>query len=364
MSSTHRRVCWFDLDTGSLAESVQDLVVPLSGQALIPRLVGGRSDGADLRVSRDADGAEELATDLRFLDRGAGEGLLDVLVPLAEPGVPLRLHVWTGLTGSEVRPAVGAPNGAGAVRAGYQMIAPLSADPGAPFENLGSGGAVLRIAANGPSRPAPLNRQAASFVGGSNEAYYIVTLNPGQTVTLEAWAMPDSLATGGTVIGIGNNVEHAQKASIRLVPDGAGGARWHATARDAAENQVWLGGSGESAAAAGVWQHLMLTIDNDGARFFVNGALTGEALLGPFLTFTLGALVRIGRLWADTGPDSYFEGGISEARIYEGTRSNAWVGAYYRGLSGALLSGPEARVRPGRTLSVPARRSGIAVRAG
>ena len=90
-------------------------IIVVRDAGLFPWADAARPDGADIRASADAAGLEELPIDPVAFDGAAGTGLLAIRHPAVSDTADAALYFWTGRTGGETRPAVGAANGAHSV---------------------------------------------------------------------------------------------------------------------------------------------------------------------------------------------------------------------------------------------------------
>lgn len=162
---------------------------------LFPWADAARPDGADIRASADAAGLEELPIDPVAFDGAAGTGLLAVRHPAVSDTADAALYFWTGRTGGETRPAVGAANGAHSV---WQDFAAVWTGHGLLDRTGGGHDLTARGQSQAGATGGPLGRalvlpgaEADGFLAGGfdlsgelTDLYLYRNDRPGETATL------------------------------------------------------------------------------------------------------------------------------------------------------------------------------------
>lgn len=202
-----------------------------------------------------------------------------------------------------------APDPGIVVQAWYRMGDGISDANGIPVDSSTNGRNFL-----GVINPAVPQSSGGGYGGdaylnfnGSNQAYYGIGYDaPENNVGVEVWVRTSDLAQSNRhVFGTGSN-----ENGLNIGFDGSpanGNQAWFG----AVANRAGIGSVGLVNYTAGQWVHLAVVRDNGVATFYVNGVATGSSSVIPINATQPHLGVNAGG-----GANAYFNGDVSEARIF------------------------------------------------
>ena len=334
-ASWQRRI-QVDLSNPGISETVRDfpLLVSLTGSAFAA--VRASTGGQDLRFI-DADATTLLPHEVERWDDDAQEALIWVRVPAITPGGAAD-RIWMYFA----NPAPGVPplDPRSVWSNGYLAVWHLAEVPtnGATMRdaspNAKNGTANGTVAADGIA--APVGRgvffDGSSHVRIASSATDVLAVG-GAQLTLEAWVRresPDESPAPATIVGRQFGTSFGDSYTML----GTAGA--NQTLRFCS---LPCSETGSADMPRGVWTHVASVLEDNMARFYVNGSAAGIVSASHSLRVddndvTIGAEEN----GAGSVVTEFWTGGIDEVRISGVARSTAWIETHYRSMNGTLSS--------------------------
>jgi biopolymer transport protein ExbB len=325
------------IDAREHSEALDDFPVLVRLEPSIFDYAHAAPDGADLRFL-DEDGSTLLAHEVEEW-APAGESLLWVKVPRIEAG---RMAGVTLYYGNASATSIADP--AAVWSASFEAVFHLG-DPGDSSPTGLAGTATGTTVTAGRVGPATRFNGVDALVRSGTDP---PVLRDVAAATLSAWIAPEALGVEQSLVAVsrsGGTPTPESRATVFLSPGGAvvAGGR----SDDAEPLRSVTSASG--AVAVSTWQWLCAVVDYTGDRvsLWVDAriARTGAATFSNARTpSTNPRLVAIGV--QDDLVSGFFAGAIDEVRVASVARSETWLGAEYRSMTGALVSVGAEEARP------------------